>query len=198
MAGLDRDKVVAEALALLDEGGLAAMSTRRLAQRLAVEQPALYWHFASKAALLAAMAEAAMLPHATMRLPTPPEDWRPWFVENMRSFRRTLLMRRDGARLHAGSHPRAGDAERLGRKIAFLAVSGFDERDAAMALLAAGRFTLGSVLEEQADVADGGPDVRRRPSVGPPMPDHPAAFEFGLDLIVQGLAARRPGRVRTS
>lgn len=184
MAKLDRDKVVAEALMMLDEGGLAAMSTRRLAQRLAVEQPALYWHFRDKAALLAAMAEAAMEPYAKAPLPAPPDDWQAWFIDNMRSFRRTLLMRRDGARLHAGSRPRPGDAQRLERKTAFLAASGFDQRDAAMALLAAGRFTLGSVLEEQADGADGDPDRRQGLA-----PDHLAAFEFGLNLIVRGLAA---------
>ncbi len=191
MAKLDRDKVVSEALAMLDEGGLAAMSTRRLAQRLAVEQPALYWHFSSKAALLAAMAEAAMEPHARVPLPAPPEDWRAWFVDNMHSFRRTLLMRRDGARLHAGSRPRSGDAQRLERKVAFLAASGFNEQDAAMALRAAGWFTLGSVLEEQADGADAVPDERPGAAAGPRGSDHLVAFEFGLELLVRGLAARR-------
>lgn len=181
---------------MLDEGGLAAMSTRRLAQRLAVEQPALYWHFSSKAALLAAMAEAAMEPHATAPLPMPPDDWRGWFADNMRSFRLTLLMRRDGARLHAGSHPRLDDADRLGRKIGFLAACGFDGQDAAMAMLAAGRFTLGSVLEEQADGAKAGPQERRGPAARPSEPGHLAAFEFGLDLIVRGFAARTNDRSR--
>ena len=188
VAKLDPDKVVAEALTMLDEDGLAGISTRRLAQRLAVEQPALYWHFSSKAALLAAMAEAAMAPHAKTPLPTPSDDWQLWFVDNMRSFRRTLLMRRDGARLHAGSRPRSDDAYRLERKIAFLAACGFDEQDAAMAMLAAGRFTLGSVLEEQADGAD-----ERLGSTAGPMLNHSAAFEFGLSLIVRGFAALTSG-----
>nr|WP_233517971.1 TetR/AcrR family transcriptional regulator C-terminal domain-containing protein [Streptomyces corynorhini] len=51
-----------------------------------------------------------------------------------RSFRRTLLSRRDGARLHAGSTPLA-DLDRIRRKMAFLVASGVPERDAAMAML---------------------------------------------------------------
>ncbi|MFE2442743.1 TetR family transcriptional regulator, partial [Streptomyces sp. NPDC059426] len=88
---MNRETVIAEALGLLDEVGLDAVSTRRLAKRLGVEQPSLYWYFRTKRELLAAMAEAAMAPHATAPLPTPDDDWRAWFLDNTRSFRRTLL-----------------------------------------------------------------------------------------------------------
>ena len=44
MAKLSRETVVTEALDLLDEVGLDAVSTRQLATRLGVEQPSLYWH----------------------------------------------------------------------------------------------------------------------------------------------------------
>ena len=178
---MNRETVIAEALDLLDEVGLDAVSTRRLAQRLGVEQPSLYWHFKNKKELLGAMAEAAMAPHATAPLPAPEEDWRAWFRENTRSFRRTLLLRRDGARLHAGSRPGGGDLDRIAHKMAFLVASGLPEQQAAMAMLAAGRFTVGSVLEEQAeDGAAGSPGI-------PPI-DHDSAFEAGLTLIVEGLA----------
>ncbi|MFD7162916.1 TetR/AcrR family transcriptional regulator C-terminal domain-containing protein [Streptomyces violascens] len=74
------------------------------------------------------MARAAMEPHATAPLPSPEDDWRDWFADNTRSFRRTLLMRRDGARLHAGSTP-TGDLDRIRRKMDFLIASGIPERD---------------------------------------------------------------------
>lgn len=183
---MNRETVVAEALALLDEVGLDAVSTRRLATRLDVEQPSLYWHFRKKEDLLSAMAEAAMAPHATAQLPEPSDDWREWFLENSRSFRRTLLIRRDGARLHAGLVPGA-DLDRIARKMAFLTASGVPERDAQMAMLTASRFTVGSVLEEQAD-ADHGDSAN--PVVGVPQIDHDSAFEAGLVLIVDGLAHR--------
>ncbi|MER6015172.1 TetR/AcrR family transcriptional regulator C-terminal domain-containing protein [Streptomyces bluensis] len=183
---MNREAVITEALGLLDEVGLDAVSTRRLAKRLNVEQPSLYWYFRTKKDLLAAMAEAAMEPHATAPLPTPGDDWRDWFTDNTRSFRRALLMRRDGARLHAGSIP-AGDLDRIRRKMDFLVTSGVPERDAQMAMLAASRFTLGSVLEEQ---ADNGPRDGADLPADVPVIDHESAFEAGLALILNGLVHR--------
>lgn len=187
MAKLDRGVVVLEALDLLDEVGLDAVTTRALARRLGVEQPSLYWHFRTKTALLRAMAEEAMRPHAAAPLPAPPQDWRDWFLENTRSFRRTLLLRRDGARLHAGSSPGDGDRERIGHKLAFLTASGVPAPAAAMAMLTASRFTVGSVLEEQADLAAPDGDGAGRDDA--PV-DHDEAFEAGIAMILAGLAAR--------
>ncbi|MFJ4632850.1 TetR/AcrR family transcriptional regulator C-terminal domain-containing protein [Streptomyces sp. NPDC088847] len=190
MTKVNREIVVSEALDLLDEVGLDAVSTRRLAKRLGVEQPSLYWHFRTKKDLLTAMAEAAMAPHAAIPLPTPDDDWREWFLDNTRSFRRTLLMRRDGARLHAGTTP-ASDLDRIRHKMDFLFASGVPERDAQMAMLAASRFTVGSVLEEQADADPGdGSD----PPADMPAIDHESAFEAGLTLILNGLAHRTEAR----
>ncbi|MFG2567161.1 TetR/AcrR family transcriptional regulator C-terminal domain-containing protein [Streptomyces sp. NPDC048567] len=180
---MNREIAVAEALDLLDDVGLENVSTRRLAKRLGVEQPSLYYHFKTKKDLLAAMAEVAMAPHAHAALPEPGDDWRSWFLDNSRSFRRTLLLRRDGARLHAGSTP-TGDLDRIRRKMTFLISSGVPERQAQMAMLAAGRFTVGCVLEEQAD-ADA-PDPENLPDDVPAL-DHEAAFEAGLALILGGL-----------
>ncbi|MEW2387052.1 TetR/AcrR family transcriptional regulator C-terminal domain-containing protein [Streptomyces venezuelae] len=182
---MNRETVVTEALDLLDEVGLDAVSTRRLAKRLGVEQPSLYYHFRTKRDLLAAMADAAMTPHATAPLPSPDDDWRAWFLANSRSFRHTLLRRRDGARLHAGSTP-TGDLDRIRHKMAFLVASGVPERDAQLAMLAAGRYTVGCVLEEQAD-AD--PPQGALPA-DVPVIDPEEAFEAGLALILDGLARR--------
>jgi TetR/AcrR family transcriptional regulator, tetracycline repressor protein len=188
VAKVNREIVVAEALDLLDEVGLDALSTRQLAKRLGIEQPSLYSHFRNKDELLTAMAEAAMAPHATAPLPAPGEDWRDWFLENTRSFRRTLLMHRDGARLHAGTSPGMPDLDRIAHKMAFLVASGVPERDAQMAMLTASRFTVGSVLEEQA--TDTGLGVSADAPAGAPLIDQDTAFETGLSLILDGLAER--------
>ncbi len=178
---VNRQLVINQALDLLDEVGLDSFSTRRLAQRLGVEQPTLYWHFKRKEDLLTAMAEAALTPLGEAALPVHGDDWREWFLENYRCFRRALLRHRDGARLHAGTFPGAEDLDRLLAKFAFLAASGLPEPHARMAMLAASHFTLGSVLEEQSRPS------AELPSDVPAL-DHDQAFEAGLQLLVNGLA----------
>lgn len=181
MTKINRQRVVEEALGLLDEVGLDSFSTRRLAQRLGVEQPTLYWHFKRKEDLLTAMAEAALAPQGDAALPEPGDDWQEWFHENYRAFRRALLQHRDGARLHAGTFPSNEGLDRLRHKFAFLTDCGLPERDAQTAMLAASRFTLGSALEEQSEAGS------TPPADLPPM-NHAQAFEAGLRLLVAGLA----------
>jgi TetR/AcrR family transcriptional regulator, tetracycline repressor protein len=180
---VNQQQVIDEALVLLDEVGLDGFSTRRLAQRLGVEQPTLYWHFKRKEDLLTSMAEAALAPHGVIALPSPGDDWKEWFLENYRSFRRALLHHRDGARLHAGTFPSAEGLDRLLAKFAFLVESGLPEQDAQMAMLAASRFTVGSALEEQSEAGKEAP-------AGVPMIEHAHAFEAGLRLLVDGLDRR--------
>lgn len=214
MAKLTREAVVAGALDLLDDVGLDAVSTRALARRLGVEQPSLYWHFAGKAELLSAMAAAAMAPHDQEELPEVGQDWAAWFTENSRSFRRTLLAHRDGARLHAGSRPTGASLERVVAKMDFLVASGVDQDAAGAGMLASSRFVVGSALEEQADAATApggvGGGFPTSPTGGDravaggargwmTLADHSNAFEEGLSLIISGMRRRlgpRPGPVR--
>jgi len=55
---LDRDGIVQEALALLNEEGLAQVSLRKIAARLDVRVSSLYWHIRDRDELLALMCEA--------------------------------------------------------------------------------------------------------------------------------------------
>ncbi|WP_329130341.1 TetR/AcrR family transcriptional regulator C-terminal domain-containing protein [Streptomyces sp. NBC_01476] len=57
---LSRDRIAQAALALIDEEGLAALSTRRLAAELGVSGPSLYNHFATKEAILDAAADTVV------------------------------------------------------------------------------------------------------------------------------------------
>ena len=174
------------------------MTTRRLAQRLHVESPALYWHFKDKTALLDDMAMTVMTRHFNSP-PPDHDDWLAWFADNAREFRRALLAYRDGARLHAGTTPDLEGLTRLAPKVAYLARHGLTEAQAGMALYAAGQYTLGCVLEEQARHTH---HESRRPSGQPEseavlaletQAQHQlaqvseAAFEFGLQLLVNGL-----------
>lgn len=57
---LSRERIVTAALALADAEGLPAVSTRRLAAELGVSGPSLYNHFATKDALLDAVADSVV------------------------------------------------------------------------------------------------------------------------------------------
>nr|QWP89370.1 Nucleoid occlusion factor SlmA [Escherichia coli] len=60
MTKLQPNTVIRAALDLLNEVGVDGLTTRKLAERLGVQQPALYWHFRNKRALLDALAEAML------------------------------------------------------------------------------------------------------------------------------------------
>ena len=178
MTKLQPNTVIRAALDLLNEVGVDGLTTRKLAERLGVQQPALYWHFRNKRALLDALAEAMLAENHTHSVPRADDDWRSFLIGNARSFRQALLAYRDGARIHAGTRPGAG----------------FSAGDAVNALMTISYFTVGAVLEEQA-----GGTVEQAP-LSPLLraaidafdeagPD--AAFEQGLAVIVDGLAKRR-------
>lgn len=57
---LTRERIVAAAAELIDEAGLDALSTRRLADRLGVRGPSLYNHFATKDEILDAVADSVI------------------------------------------------------------------------------------------------------------------------------------------
>ncbi|WP_159110326.1 TetR family transcriptional regulator, partial [Dietzia psychralcaliphila] len=74
---LNKSAVVDTALDLLHEAGLPGMSMRTLATRLNVQPSALYWHFPSKQALLAAVAERVLADVAPVEAgPSAPDELR--------------------------------------------------------------------------------------------------------------------------
>ena len=195
MAKIQRDQVIEAALALLDEVGLEAITTRKLAQKLGGESATLYWHFKNKASLLEEMASAVLAKHHSLPVPEDIAEWANWLAENARSFRCALLAHRDGALLHAGTSPARVGGDTFRPKVAYLARVGFTEADAAMILLTLSEYTLGCVLEEQSRSGGDGKQILSKLSPGSasieslvyPPPD--TAFEFGLSLIMKGLLA---------
>ena len=53
---LDRQVILQQAFAVLNDSGLEGLTLRRLAGRLNVKAPAIYWHFKDKQDLLDEMA----------------------------------------------------------------------------------------------------------------------------------------------
>jgi TetR/AcrR family tetracycline transcriptional repressor len=153
---LNRERVLDEALRLVDEEGLDRLSLRILAARLNVQAPTLYWHVKNKSELLDALADAVM-DEAIAAVPPPAGagDGREWLFEALRALRAALLQHRDGARIISGARDslRRGDFSETA--MATLVQRGMDARDARLLVLVGERFTVGWVLEEQSPPPEG-------------------------------------------
>lgn len=211
---LDRPFIVRQAFAVLNEAGLEGLTLRRLAARLAVKAPALYWHFKSKQDLLDEMATTvlreSMERSATLEAMKP---WKTWAAAYSRCLRETLLQYRDGAKMFSGTY--LTDAELFApmeASLRRLVDAGFALRQAVVGLGALYSYTIGFVIEEQAtQLAPGVPNpqydlstrekrVRKElyplaAAAGAEMfQKHDARFDEGVALIVEGMAAQLGGR----
>jgi TetR/AcrR family tetracycline transcriptional repressor len=198
---MDRTTIVDAALELLDEVGLDGLTTRRIAAKLDVRSPALYWHFRNKQELLDELARAVQA-QQDLGPPHDGEPWREWLGRRARERRRVLLSHRDGARLVAGTSAGPDVAVAFDRELEAMVLQGFTAVRAMRAITALGAFVTGFVLEEQArgaraeqreapsDAATRTPTLVAAISQGG-SPDGPAAFDDGLTLLLDGIAAGR-------
>ncbi|WP_181156628.1 TetR family transcriptional regulator [Microbacterium sp. MYb66] len=149
---MDRQEIVDAALDLLDEGGEAGVSMRAVATRLDVKAPSLYWHFRSKQDLLEAMADAIVADMGDVAVGDgdPSEQ----LFTLLARFRTSLLARRDGGRVFAGTFalgPHVLDLSEAA--VPLLLRSGVDDPgDALDSWFNLVRFTVGSVIEQQSAV----------------------------------------------
>jgi TetR/AcrR family transcriptional regulator, tetracycline repressor protein len=195
--GLDRDAIVEVALQLLDRDGLAGVTTRRLAERLGVKSPSLYWHIQDRDELLGLLSDRIV---GDARWPESSEDWRGTAKALMSEYLRCLLSHRDAARVVAGRPPlgpnRLRGAEMLLRE---LLTAGLSETEAIDAGLVLTTYVVGFALERQAAqdsgqtiVAEADPNLYptlTRLSRSVPTSGW-ARFEEGLGLILDGLEVR--------
>jgi TetR/AcrR family tetracycline transcriptional repressor len=164
---LDRQAIVDAAVALLDEDGLEGVTTRRLAARLGVQSPTLYWHVPNKAALITLIADAILTePLASLTGPEPDEKWPGWLARVALVLRRALLAHRDGARVVSSAQLSTAMSALSERAMSTLVAEGIPLRRARVIVFALERFTLGHVLEEQA-----------------PRPDDVALESFDLEVF---------------
>lgn len=201
MKKISKETVIETALELLNEVGMDGLSTRKLAERLQVQQPALYWHFRDKRALFDALAHAMVVNKHSHALPEDNEDWRIFLRKNAQGFRAALLSYRDGARIHAGTRPTELQLDIAQAQIGFLCKAGFEAKNAVWALWTISHYVVGSVLEQQA--AQSEQQNTDAPSTSATQADTPpdllslfqeveqegmdAAFDFGLNSLIAGL-----------
>lgn len=211
---LKREGVVQAALALLNEVGLDGLTVRRLAERLGVQNPALYWHFKNKQELLDEMAKTMVAgAFAGIEPPDIGEDWADWLAKVAGRFRLTLLEHRDGARVIASANL-TGSALLGMQEMALnvLIAAGFDLRAALMGIVALFDYTLGAAFEEQTEPASPSassshiwgprypsPDPARLPLLAAAFDDITTAatddpdigFKGGIHLLLAGMAATK-------
>ncbi|MFJ6651836.1 TetR/AcrR family transcriptional regulator C-terminal domain-containing protein [Microbacterium sp. NPDC091313] len=103
-ARLTRQDVVAAALAVLDDGGLSAVTVRAVAARLGVQAPALYYHVSSKQHLLDEMGtEITRRVFAALADHVSDGSWLHDLAAYGAALRAEYLLHRDGARTFSGT-----------------------------------------------------------------------------------------------
>jgi TetR/AcrR family tetracycline transcriptional repressor len=144
--GLDRERVVRVALALLDEVGLDELSMRRLAERLGVTAPALYWYVHDKNELLGLLADAIS---AEMPLPDPDRSWRAELEALARGALRVARAHRDAARILVATLPTGPHRlQAIDALLGLLLRAGFAPADAADVASVLNVYGVGFMLDE--------------------------------------------------
>jgi TetR/AcrR family tetracycline transcriptional repressor len=176
---IDRERIVATALTLLDEVGLDGLSMRRLADRLGIAAASLYWYLRDKEELLSLLADAIS---AEVPLPDAELPWRARLETLLWAYRRILLAHRDAARLLSGTMP-AGPHRLRGtdRFLEALCAAGFEDRDAVRAGRLLIDYATAFVLEEATEAALVAAAEQHRGEEGVSPPAHsPFASASGL------------------
>jgi len=145
---LDQAQIVDAALELLDRDGLAGVTTRKLAEKLGIKSPSLYWHIRDREQLMDLLADRIV---ADAHWPPASAGWRKQIDTLMREYLRCLLAHRDAARVAAGRPPtgpnRLRGAETL---VSSLLAAGLSERESIDAGLVLTTYVVGFALEQQA------------------------------------------------
>lgn len=204
---LTRERIVSAALSLVDEGGMEALSMRRLAKELGVDPMAIYHHLPNKRALLSALIGEAF---SGMRVPEreQTEGWRGRVRAWARAFREVSCAH---PRLvaHLASYPEAAaeaTLESTEELYAAFEAAGMPPREIVGAVGVVVDYLNGFALAE-ASGAVGQPDEQQemvamldaRPRGELPAmrrtfealagEDLATDFEFGLEVVLAGLEA---------
>jgi TetR/AcrR family transcriptional regulator, tetracycline repressor protein len=210
---LSDERILQEALALVDEAGLEGLTTRALGRRLGADSTAVYRHFRSKDELLSALADRIV---GSGSQPLAGGDGDGSLRGQLRGaclvLRRALLTHPAMAQIVVRRLLRGANTWPMTEYIlGLLLQAGFNTRDAASAYQALLFYTLGHAMLE-APYAAPGPeqaaaqlDAGRYPNTAAVAPhlDGPLEeqFTYGLDRLLDGLgleAGSRPPTVAST
>lgn len=209
---LSRDAIVEAALRVVDREGLDATSMRRVAEELGAAPSALYWHVRNKDELLQLVLDRVV---GEIELPRrDPENWQEQLKALAREMRRILANHRDIARVTIGSIPAGPNALLIAEWMnALLREAGLPDRTVALFGDLAGLYVGAYAYEESLGLAS--PTGEELPpeqvlamlqEYWASLPkerfphtlalldrlfegDRDERFEFGLDVLVRGLAS---------
>ena len=204
---LSRERVLTAAVALADTTGLGALTIRSLANELGVKPMALYYHVANKEQILDGIVD---LVFAEIKLPTVGGEWRAELTRRAHSARQAL--RRHSwaiGLLESRTNPGPATLRHHDAVLGTLRAAGFSIPLTAHAYALLDSYVYGFALQE-ASLPFEGPDTVA--DIAEPMMEHFSTgeyphlvamsaefflqpgydfgneFEFGLDVILDGLA----------
>lgn|SRR6185437_3158397 len=202
---LSRARVLQAAITLADEAGLEAFSMRGLAQELGVVPMALYKHVANKEELLDGMVD---LVFSEIELPSGDLEWRPAMQRRAISTREALQRHSWAIGMMESRYPGPANLRNHNAVMGCLRKAGFSFEMAVHAYSVQDAYIYGFALQEK-DLGFKTPDsageaARRRAEtigalenypylveIATKLPesgyDNAIEFEWGLDLILDGL-----------
>lgn len=203
---LTRQRVLHAALELADTGGLETLSMRKLGEAVGVEAMSLYNHVANKEDLLDGMVD---LVFAEVELPTPGDDWRQAMRQRATSMRLVLSRHRWAIGLmESRSTPGPATLRHHDAVLGCLRQGGFSLTHTAHAVSVLDSYIYGFALQEKAlpfDTPEETTELAESIMSGFADGEYPYLteiatahvmrsgytygneFEFGLDLILDGL-----------
>ena len=209
-ARLNRDRVLRAAVALADTGGIESLTMRKLGVELGVEAMSLYRHVANKDALLDGMIDSVF---GEIELPTGETDWRTAMRQRAISARKVMARHPWAIGLmESRTTPGPATLRHHDAMIGTLRHAGFSIAMAAHANSALDSYIYGFALQEVSLPFDTGDEtaeiaqmIMARFASGEyphltemavehvmqPGYDYGNEFEFGLDLILDGLDRAR-------
>ncbi|MGH2788499.1 MAG: TetR/AcrR family transcriptional regulator C-terminal domain-containing protein [Actinomycetota bacterium] len=214
-APLSRERVLRAAIALADEGGIEALSMRKLGQELGVEAMSLYNHVANKEDLLDGMVDVIV---SEIDAPPSGTDWQTAMRQRVLSARRSLFRHPWASRvIESRTNATPTMLKYMDSMIGILRAGGFSIDLAHHALHVLGSRLLGFAQELYDDSGDDlDPEAERvmLQQIATEYPniaemaraithdedtivgkgcDDQFEFEFALDLILDGLERLRDG-----
>ena len=204
---LTRERVLRAALTLADERGIEAVSMRKLGEALGVEAMSLYKHVAGKEDVLDGIADLVM---GEFEVPAAGEGWRAAVRRGAISAHRALLRHPwAGSVIESRLKPGPARLRYLDAVVGAMRAAGFDLATVGRAFLALDSHTYGFTLQElawpfdqerapemaavAARMFEGAyPNLLAMAELAASSPTGvPVEFEFGLDLLLDGLERLR-------